>query len=159
MLLVDLLMRTQPFEEETLTSSIKDLIIDTISKIKQPILAIANSKTNEDLEFQNFLDFPKGDSTFYDFLEAQAGGSGPPEPLETNPTCTNPPYPRPNFKFLSNMAANKPCLAADAIAVPGAQHPFPKHPKNLLPKFDSDSDVTPKDHIKKFMLSLKLMDV
>ena len=99
------------------------------------------------------------DSTFQDFLEAEAGGSGPPMPPENNTTCTNPPSPRPNFSFLATMAANRPWLAANAIAVLGIQHPLPKHPKMILPKFDLDNDVSPEDHIKQFMLSLRLLDV
>ena len=57
------------------------------------------------------------------------------------------------------MAANKTWLATDAIVVPGAQHPLPKHHEKLLPKFDPDNDVSPEDHIKQSMLSLRLMDV
>ena len=58
----------------TLTSNVDDLIIDTISKICQPITNIAHSKTLEDpMDFQE-------DPTFFDFLENQVGGSGPPEP-------------------------------------------------------------------------------
>ena len=57
------------------------------------------------------------------------------------------------------MAANRPWLAMDVVAVPGAQHPLPMHPEIFLPKFDPDNDVTPKDHIKQFMLSLRLLDV
>ena len=57
------------------------------------------------------------------------------------------------------MDANRPWLAADVIVVPEAQHPLPKRPEKLLPKFDLDNDVTPKDHIKQFMFSLRLMDV
>ena len=57
------------------------------------------------------------------------------------------------------MAANIPWLATDVVAVPGAQHPLPKHPEKLLPKFDPDNDVTPEDHIKQFMRSLRLLDV
>ena len=76
--------RTQPYgENETLASNIYDLIIDTISEIRQPIAAIAHSENQEDPKFQNLLDFPKVDSTFYDFPEAEAGGSGPPEPPKT----------------------------------------------------------------------------
>lgn len=56
------------------------------------------------------------------------------------------------------MAANRPCLAIDSIARLGAQHPLPKHPKKLLPKFDPNNDVSLEDHIKRFMLSLRLMD-
>ena len=69
------------------------------------------------------------DSTFQYFLETKAGGSGAPEPFENNPTCTNLPSPRPNFSVLATMAANRPWLAADVIAVPRIQHPFPKHPE------------------------------
>ena len=57
------------------------------------------------------------------------------------------------------MAANRPWLATDAIAVLGAQHPLPKHLEKLLLKFDPDNDITPEDHIKQFMLSLRLLEV
>lgn len=57
------------------------------------------------------------------------------------------------------MAANRPWLAMDVIVVHGAQHPLPKHPKKLLPKFDLDNDITPEGHIKQLMLSLRLLDV
>ena len=141
--------RNQPYgEDETLTSSIDDLFINTISKIKKPIATIAELETEEYPKFHNLLDFPNGDSTLYDFPEAQVGGFGPPEPPEMNPPCTNPPSPKPNFKFISNMETNRPWLAVDAIVVSDAQHPLPKHPKKLLPKFDLDSDVSPEDHIK-----------
>ena len=80
--------RTQPYGDgETLTSNIHDLIIDTISKIHQPIIDIAHSKTSEDpLDFQ-------GDTTFFNFYETQAGGPGPPEPPETNPPLGSIPSP------------------------------------------------------------------
>ena len=41
------------------------------------------------------------------------------------------------------MLYNQPWLASDAIVVPSSQHPLPKHPKKLLPKFDPDNDVLP----------------
>ena len=64
--------RAQPFgEDDTLTSSINDLIIDTISDIRQLVATIAHSQTEEDPEFHNLLDFPEKYSTLYDFLEAQ----------------------------------------------------------------------------------------
>ena len=40
------------------------------------------------------------------------------------------------------MAANRPWLATDVVAVPGAQHPLPKHPKKILLRFDLDNDIT-----------------
>ena len=99
------------------------------------------------------------DSTYQDFSKAEDGGSGPPEPPENNTTYANPPYPRPNFSFLATMAANRHWLVMNVIAVPRPQYPIPKHPEKLLPKFDPDNDVTPEDHIKHFILSLRLLDV
>ncbi|CAF4392890.1 unnamed protein product, partial [Adineta steineri] len=90
--------------------------------------------------------------------EAKEGGSGPPEPPENNTSGATPTSPRPNFKFIATMAANRPWLATNAIAVPGAQHPLLKHPEKLLPKFDPNNDITPQDHIKQFRLSLRLLD-
>ena len=84
----------------------------------------------------------------------EEGGSRPPEPPKNNTTCATPTSPRPNFRFLATMSTNRPWLAADAIAVLGAQHPLPKNPEKLLPKFDPD-----KDHIKQFMRSLRLLYV
>ena len=80
-------------------SSIDDIIIDTIYEIQQLIETIAHSEIEEDPKFHNLLDIPEGDSTFYDFPEAQAGGFGPPMPLKTNPPCTNTPSPRLNFNL------------------------------------------------------------
>ena len=139
-------------------SSIDDLIIDTISEIRQQITTISHSKIGEDPEFHNLIEFPEGYSTFYDFPKAQEG-SGPSKPPDIIPPYTNIPSPRPNFNFIANMASNRPWLDVDVIAVPGAQHPFPKHPKKLLPKLDPDNDVSAENHIKQFMLSLRLMDV
>ena len=148
--------RTQPYDEnETLDANIDDLIIDTISEIKDSIATIENQEATE---FPNFLDFPEGDSNYQDFPKAEEGGSGPLEPPENNTTCPTPTSPRPNFSFLATMAANRPWLAADAIVVPRAQHPLPKHHEKLLPKFDPDNDITVEDHIKQFMFSLILLD-
>ena len=108
---------------------------------------------------QNFLDFPEEDSNFQDIPEVEEGGSGPPKPLENNTTGATPTSRRPNFRVIPTMAANRPWLVADVIAVPRAQHPLPKHPAKRLPRFDPDNDITLEDHIKQFMLSLRLLDV
>jgi hypothetical protein len=50
-------------------------------------------------------------------------------------------------------------LDQDVIVVPGAQHPLPKHPEKWLPKFDPDSKQIVEDHIKKFMLAIRLCNV
>ena len=68
-------------------------------------------------------------------------------------------YLKPNFNFGASMAANRPWLVVDAIFVHGSQHPLPKHPEKILPKFDLDGDVLLENRIKKFTLSLILMNV
>ena len=65
--------RTQPYgEDETLTSSIYDLIINTIFEIRKLIVVIDHSETKEDPESQNLLNFPEGDPTSYDFQESSS---------------------------------------------------------------------------------------
>jgi hypothetical protein len=46
----------------------------------------------------------------------------------------------------------------DSLALPGRFHHFPRHPKNLLPKSDPETSGLPKDHIKKFILEIRLMN-
>ena len=52
-----------------------------------------------------------------------------------------------------------PWMGQDAVAVPGVQHPLPKHPEKVLPKFNPDSKEPTEDHVKKFMLAVRLLDV
>ena len=59
----------------------------------------------------------------------------------------------------ANPNANMPWLAQDVVAVPGDQHPLPKHPEKLLPKFNPESKEPAEDHVKKFMLAIQLLDV
>ena len=58
-----------------------------------------------------------------------------------------------------NPNANMPWLAQDAVAVPGVQHPLPKHPEKLLPKFNPELKEPAEYHVKKFMLAVRLLDV
>ena len=152
--------RTQPYgDDETLTSNIDDLIIDTIYEILQPIIDIAHFETSKDPKFQNLVDFQEQGPTFFDFLETQAGGFGPPEHPERNPPLDSIPSLQLNFTFGGNMEANLWWLTINALAIPGPQNPLPKYPKKLLPKFDPDDDILPEDHINKLMLSMNIMNV
>jgi hypothetical protein len=54
---------------------------------------------------------------------------------------------------------NHPWLARDALAIPGQLHNLPRHPEKLLPKFDPETSGLPEDHIKKFILEIRLMNV
>jgi hypothetical protein len=57
----------------------------------------------------------------------------------------------------NNLA--RPWLDQDAVAITGPHHPLPKHPEKWLPKFDPDSKQITEDHIKKFMLAIRLCSV
>jgi hypothetical protein len=54
---------------------------------------------------------------------------------------------------------NQPWLAIYSLAIPGWAHNFPRHPKKLLPKFDPETSGFPEDHIKKFILVIRLMNI
>ena len=104
------------------------------------------------------MDF-QGDSTFFNFYETQAGGSGPPKPLDTNPPLDCIPSPQLNFTFGGSMATNPRWLTINTLAIPRPQNPLPKHPEKHFPKFDPDDDILPKNHIDKFMLAMNIMNV
>jgi hypothetical protein len=53
----------------------------------------------------------------------------------------------------------RPWLDQDVVVVPGPQHPLPKHPEKWLPKFDPYLKQSTEDHIKKFMLVVRLVSV
>jgi hypothetical protein len=104
-----------------------------------------------------------------------AGGSRiPPSPPHSSPPSSpsssggdsssdegNPPSrpPTPTTPMANQNNPARPWLDQDAIAVPGPQHPLPKHPEKWLTKFDPDSKRTTEDHIMKFMLDIRLRNV
>lgn len=50
-------------------------------------------------------------------------------------------------------------MVPDVVAVHRTVHDMPKQLENFLPKFDPDKKYSTKDHINKFMLVVKLMNV
>jgi ribonuclease HI len=104
-----------------------------------------------------------------------AGGSGiPPSPPHSSPPSSpsssggdsssdegNPPSrpPTPTTPMANQNNPARPWLDQDVVAVPGPQHPLPKHPEKWLTKFDLDSKRTAEDHIMKFMLDIRLRNV
>jgi hypothetical protein len=54
---------------------------------------------------------------------------------------------------------NQPWLARDALEIPGRVHNLPQHLEKLLPKFDPETFGLLEDHIKKFILDIRLMNV
>jgi ribonuclease HI len=104
-----------------------------------------------------------------------AGGSGippspPPSPPPSSPSSSggdssldegNPPSrpPTPTTPMANQNNPARPWLDQDVVAVPGPQHPLPKHPEKWLTKFDPDSKQIAEDHIMKFMLDIRLRNV
>jgi hypothetical protein len=54
---------------------------------------------------------------------------------------------------------NQPWLARDALTIHKRVHNLPRHPENLFPKFNSETFRLSEDHIKKFILAIRLMNV
>ena len=52
-----------------------------------------------------------------------------------------------------------PWLRTTVAAVPGVQHPLPKHSDKLLPKFNPDDKEPAEVHVDKFMLAVQTMNV
>jgi hypothetical protein len=100
-----------------------------------------------------------------------AGGSRiPPSPPPSSPSSSGgdsasdegkpPSHPStPNSPMANQNNPARPWLDQDVVAVPGAEHPLPKHPEKWLPKFDPDEKQIAEDHIKKFMLAIRLRNV
>jgi hypothetical protein len=104
-----------------------------------------------------------------------AGGSGippspPPSPPPSSPSSSggdsssdegNPPSSplTPTTPMANQNNPARPWLDQDVVAVPGPQHPLPKHLEKWLTKFDPDSKQIAEDHIMKFMLDIRLHNV
>jgi hypothetical protein len=54
---------------------------------------------------------------------------------------------------------NQPWLPKDSLAILGWVHNLPRHPEKVLPKFDPETSGFHEDHIKKFILAVRLMNV
>jgi hypothetical protein len=54
---------------------------------------------------------------------------------------------------------NQPWLEIYSLVIPGQMHNLPRHPEKLLPKYDPETSRLPEDHIKKFILAIRLMNV
>jgi len=85
---------------------------------------------------------------------SSSGGDSPDKGSSSSEPSLTPPTPMEN-----QNNPTRPWLNQDVVAIPRPQHPLPKHPKKWLPKFDPDSKKIAEDHIKKFMLAIRLRSV
>jgi hypothetical protein len=66
---------------------------------------------------------------------------------------------RPVVSTPEEILDNQPWLVGDVMVIPGRVHNLPWHPKKLLPEYDPETSGLPEDHIKKFILVIRLMNV
>jgi hypothetical protein len=122
---------------EVFVHSIEDLIDFVITKIQQPLDLIPNMPVGDIPEPDEFSEEEDIDSD----SEDMEGNNGCEEEREVP------------------LQNNHPWLAGDVVAIPGRVHNLPRHPEKMLPKYDPKTSGLPKDHIKKFILVIKLMNV
>jgi hypothetical protein len=122
--------------DEISVHSVEDLIDFTITKIQEPLGLIPKTPADDVSELDNFSEEEDFNSEFEDM----EGNN------DHNDERGNPPL------------NNQPWLARDALALLGPVHNLPHHPKKLLPKFDPETSALPEDHIKKFILAIRLMN-
>jgi hypothetical protein len=140
-----------------------------LAHIRQP-----NRPLNQPLDFSDIREQLGGTDLTLNptdpILTIVVGGSGiPPSPPPSSPSFSGeessdegssssqpstPPTPMANP---NNLA--RPWPYQDAMAIPGPQHPLPKHLEKWLPKFDPNSKQIAEDYIKKFMLAIRLHSV
>jgi hypothetical protein len=123
--------------DEVFIHSIEDLIDFTITEIQEPLDLIPETPAVDVSEPNKFLEEEEFDSDPED-MEDENNHEEEREILIQN---------------------NQPWLAGDAVAIPGRAHNLPRHPKKLLPKYDPETSGLPEDHIKKFILTIRLMNV
>jgi hypothetical protein len=58
-----------------------------------------------------------------------------------------------------NPQPYEPWLLPDVVSIPGVLHDLPKHPEKFLPKFDPEKKDSAEDHVKKFLLAIRLQNV
>jgi hypothetical protein len=122
--------------DEVFMHSIKDLIYFPITEIQEPLDFIPEMPADDVSEPNEFSE----EEEFNSESEDIEGNN------DHNDERGNPPL------------KNQPWLAKDALALPGLGHNLPHHPEKLLPKFDPKTFGLPEDHIKKFILVIRLMN-
>jgi hypothetical protein len=134
--------------DHTFVHMVEDLVYFSLTEIDQPLSFIPETP----------LVTPPT-STYSDVEDSESGGASSNSEnsdIESdNMGDNNEEVPEVNDQPVNNH----PWLARDSLALPGRLHHFPRHPEKLLPKFDPETSGLPEDHIKKFILAIRLMNV
>jgi hypothetical protein len=122
--------------DQVFVHTVEDLIDSPLTEIEHPLNIIPETPSGNCSEPDNFESDEEGFNS-----ERPASESYDMEDNnDHNEERGNPPQ------------NNQPCLARDALEIPRRVHNLPRHPENLLPKFDLENSGLPEDHMKKFIL-------
>jgi hypothetical protein len=123
--------------------TIEDLIDFSLTKIEQPLNLIPKTPTGNYSEPGDF-EFEEDESNLdRSSFESQDMGDN----NDNNGEMGDRP------RYIQRW------LSRDALEIPGQVHNLPRHPEKLLPKFDLETSKLPEDHIKNFILAIRLMNV
>jgi hypothetical protein len=122
---------------------VEDLIDFSLTEIEQPLNLILKTPAGNYSEPGDFESDEEGSNSYRSGSES--------EDMEDNNNN--------NGEGGNKPQDNQPWLARDALEILEWVHNLPRHPEKLLPKFDPESFGLPKDHIKKFILAIRLMNV
>jgi hypothetical protein len=123
--------------DEVFVHSVEDLIDFAITKIQEPLDLIPETPADDISKPNDLLEEEETNSDSEDMEENNGHEEEREVPLQGNQTW----------------------LAGDAMAVRGRIHNLPRHPEKFLPKYDPENSGFPEDHIKKFILTIRLMNV
>jgi hypothetical protein len=117
---------------------VEDLIDFSLTKIEQPLNLIPKTSTGIYSELDDFESQEEGFNSDHSVLKSDNMEDNEDNNEERGNTPPN----------------NQPWLARDVLAIPGRVHL-----EKLLPKFDPETSRFLEDHIKKFILVIRLMNV
>jgi hypothetical protein len=123
--------------DEVFVHSVEDLIDFVITKIQEPLDLIPETPVDDISKPNKFSEEEEFESNSKDMEGNNGHGEEREVPLQYN----------------------QPWLAEDVVVVPGRVHNIPRHPEKLLPRYDPENLGLPEDHINKFILVIRLMNV
>jgi hypothetical protein len=122
---------------------VEDLIYSSLTNIEQPLNLIHETPAGNYYEPDNFESDEEGSNSDNSGSES--------EDMEDNNNN--------NGEGGNKPQENKPWLGRYDLEILERVHNLPRHPEKLLPKFDPETSRFPADHIKKFILAIRLMNV
>jgi hypothetical protein len=129
--------------DQVFVHTVEDLIDFSLIEIEQPLNLIPETPAGNKSEPGNFESDEEGSNSDHSALELD-------DMEDSNDN---------NEEMRNQPQNNQPWLARDSLEILGWVHNLPQHTKTLLPKYDPEISRLPEDHIKNFILAIRLMNV